>query len=435
MGTNLSLARPLGIAGWALLFGPLVFGFAQASCAAEKEKVIIPFDFVSRFDDGRYGEMVGEMIWKKLSREGMYVIPETVHDVRDLCKSNGIQVTPDMPLERVKQIVRKDFDADIAIWGSVERAPGFDAEVYDLVIKCVDFTSADEPKVIYEVSARTNSVSEIPHLYVKQMLDKLYDRKPSGPAPVDPILEENWKKNPNLIVGGDFEKGRNGVPDGWEPRGGQQREPLGNLVRWIPEVGNPSNHVIRLQFPKEVAEAEGVMYYSRFFPIEEGAIYRFQCRWRTSGPTVKVFIKCYDKMAGEYKVASGVGSSGGGRLGDDRYDNIDGSLREVYRSQQNLKGPKNTWNVHTQDFTPRHTKYSPKWGRVMLYGYLTAGAVEFDDIVLKQIAPPSGSEKFRERRHSLASKVTLKEMEENLRRGKEVRERLRRGEEEPSEQK
>ena len=28
-----------------------------------------------------------------------------------------------------------------------------------------------------------------------------------------------------------------------------------------------------------------------------------------------------------------------------------------------------TWNVHCQDFTPKHTQYVPQWGRVMLYAY------------------------------------------------------------------
>lgn len=411
---------------------------AVAVVAGEGQKVVIPFDFVSQFDQGRYGEMVGEMVWKKLSREGLFLIPDTMQDVRDLCKTNGVQLGPDTPLEKVKQVVRKDFDADIGIWGSVERAPGAEGEIYDLVIKCVDFTSGPEPKVIYEVSARTNSVSEIPHLYVKQMLDKLYERTPGGPPPADPLLEENWKNNPNLVIG-DFEKGRAGVPDGWDARGGQQREPLGGLVKWIPEVGNPANHVIRFTFPASVGDAEGVMYYSKFFPVEEGAKYRFQCRWRSNGPAAKVFIKCYDKMDSEYQTASGQkpGAARSSRAPqvDDRYDNLDGSLREVYRSQQNLKGPKNTWNVQTEDFTPKHTKYSPKWGRVMLYAYLGAGVVEFDDVVVKQIAPPSGSEHIKQRRHSLATKVTLKEMEENERRGREARERLKRGEDAPPQKK
>jgi hypothetical protein len=98
--------------------------------------------------------------------------------------------------------------------------------------------------------------------------------------------------------------------------------------------------------------------------------------------------------------------------------------REVYRSQQNLKGPQNTWNTQTEDFTPTHTKYSPKWGRVMLYAYLHAGVVDFDDVVVKQIFPPPPNEpkeRNKEPRQSLGTRVTIKEMEENERRSNEAK--------------
>ena len=44
-----------------------VMASPSASFAADARKIVIPFDFVSKFDDGRYGQMVGDMIWKKLS--------------------------------------------------------------------------------------------------------------------------------------------------------------------------------------------------------------------------------------------------------------------------------------------------------------------------------------------------------------------------------
>ena len=188
------------------------------------------------------------------------------------------------------------------------------------------------------------------------------------------------------------------------------------MVQWVPEKGRPDNKVIRFTLDREVAENEGLMYYSEPFPIEEGATYRFQCRWRSDGPTLKVFIKCYD-------------------------EDETGRRREVYRSQQNLKAESentrntegdspifaerksgqspNTWNTQTEDFTPHHTKYSPKWGRVMLYAYLSPGAVEFDDVVVKQIVPPSSGEKAKVRRPSKESDVTVKEMQEDEQRGKE----------------
>ena len=98
---------------------------------------------------------------------------------------------------------------------------------------------------------------------------------------------------------------------------------------------------------------------------------------------------------------------------DDR-DNPALQWREVYRSQQNLM-PKTAdpydpletslqdapaarrrtsgaiaaaWHVHTEQFTPRHTHFTPRRGRVMLYAYGSAGIVDWDDVVVKQIAPP-----------------------------------------------
>ncbi|HQF14909.1 MAG TPA: hypothetical protein PLS55_13545 [Thermogutta sp.] len=420
---RLVTALMLLVCGWGTRF----------ALGQERQKVVIPFDFESRFDGGRYGQMVGDMIWQKLHREGGFVIPDSMADVRDYCSMNQIKLGAETPLEDVRKIVKRDFDADIGIWGSIERAPGASGEIYDITIKCVDFSSSAEPRVIYEKSARTNSVSEIPHLYVQEMLNALYERQPGRIAAVNPIAEENWQKNPNLILGGDFERAIRGVPVGWEDRAGQDREPLGRLVAWVPEPENPSNHVIRFTFDQGVGDSTGVMYYSLPFQVQEGATYRFQCRWRSDGPAVKVFIKCYAEMPSEYRVqgtqpgpgspssstrggATGTGSPSArsGRTTAPGY--VDWSqMRECYRSQQNLKGPLNTWNVHTEDFTPRHTQYTPTWGRVMLYAYLGAGKVEFDDVVVKMIMPASPGDSKKDPRRSMESSVTIKEMEERER--------------------
>ncbi len=391
---------------------------------ADDRKVVIPFDFESKFDEGRYGQMVGDMIWKKLEREGGFIIPETMLDVRDFCKSNKIHLNGSSSLDTVSKAVREDFGAHIGIWGSVERVAGHEWDVYDLEIKCVDFSKYPDPKVIYEVNARTKTVSEIPHKYVKDMLDKLYGREPGGPAPVDRLAEENWQKNPNLVIG-DFDAGR-GHPNGWEARGGQQREPLGNQVKWIPEAGNPGNKVIRLEFNKGIGDSTGVMYYSDYFPVEEGAKYRFTCRWRTSGVAGKVFIKCGEPIDTQYRAGTYNPKSRASKA----YRPEEGQMREVYRSQINLKGPANQWNTHVEEFTPKHTKYTPRYGRVMLYGYLGAGWIEFDDVVVKQIVPASPGEHVKDRRHSLETKVTIQEMEENERRSKELEEKRRKAAEE-----
>jgi hypothetical protein len=408
-----------------LLAGGLLACLAACAAAADSRKVVIPFDFESKFDDGRYGRMVGDMIWKKLERERGFIIPETMLDVRQFCTRNKLNLSAGTSLDEMKRVVVEEFGAHIGIWGSVERAPGAQWEVYDLVVKCVDF-SGDAPKVIYDRSARTNSVSEIPHLYVKEMFDKLYDRQPDGPPPIDVFAEENWEKNPNLVKGGDFQQGARGVPTGWAPgwEAGDvnQWEPLGRTVSWIPEAGNPTNRVIRFTFDAGLGDSTGVAYYSDFFPIEEAAKYRFQCRWRSTGPKVIVFIKCYAEVDTQYRTA-GEQPSGHARMTRKDYIPEASQVREVYRSQQNLKGPLKTWNTQTEDFTPRHTRYEPKWGRVMLYSYLGGGVVEFDDVVVKQIVPASASDRMKTPRHSIETQVTIEEMEEAERRSREARQK------------
>ena len=49
--------------------------------------------------------------------------------------------------------------------------------------------------------------------------------------------------------------------------------------------------------------------------------------------------------------------------------------------------------MHTEDFTPKHTQFTPRWGRVMLYAYWPAGTVDWDDIVVKQIVPAQKKDK------------------------------------------
>ncbi len=422
--------------GPALAPGPAAAAEPARSANAPK-KVVVPFDFVSRFDGGRYGRMLADSIWKKLANLGDFLIPESMQDVRDLCEGRHIRITPDTPLETVGRAVRNDFDAQIGIWGSIERAPGTDGEIYDLVIRCVDF-SGERPRVIYEkTGVRTSSVSEVPHVYVREMLEKLSGRTIPLPRTervyaTSPAAQERWKTGPNLIVGGDFETAQRGVPKGWEARAGQLREPLGGLVQWVPEAGKPRSHVIRFSFPKAVGDNEGVMYYSNEFPIQDGATYRFQCRWRSDGPAVKVFIKCYDEIQTAYRgEARSLGLEAGDPNTGSRNAPGGRERREVFRSQQNLYGPKNTWNTQTEDFVPKHPRYSPKWGRVMLYAYLGGGNVEFDDVIVKQVVPPASLNLVQEKRHSSATKITLKEMEENERRGQEARERLRKDKKTP----
>ena len=139
-----------------------------------------------------------------------------------------------------------------------------------------------------------------------------------SPRPPDRTLLEQWNKVPSLVHG-DFEQGRQ-APLGWSP--------LHADVTWVQETakgGKSKNRVIRFTLNEEVAGTSGVLYYSDPFPVEKGATYRFQCRWKSTGSAAKVFIKCYDELPTDFRASSVAGRP-----------TIEG--REVYRSQQNLEG-------------------------------------------------------------------------------------------------
>jgi len=329
-----------------------------AFAADDNAKVVIPFDFQSRFDNGRYGQMVGDMIWKKLEREGKFVIPETMIDVRDVCERIKFHPGYETSTDQVRKVLIDEFGGDIAIWGSVERVPPHDRDVYDLGIQVVDF-SGSQPVVIYDGKHQTKSVSEIPHLYVAEMIMKLHGQKPKAPPPPDPAAERRWKEGPSLLTNGSFDKSGS-TPEGWDP-----------LPKYASIAETDGNRYLKMSFPKNIAASTGVLYYSEYFPVEAGATYRFSCRYRTTGSKAKVFIKCYDFFENRSRVK-----------------NMPDQWREVYRSQQEMKGGSGKWNEHVEDFTPKHSKYTPQRGRVMLYAYWPAGTVEWDDVVLKQIQPP-----------------------------------------------
>lgn len=347
--------------------------------AAAPPPVVIPFDFQSQFDEGHYGRIVGDLLWKKLRSQGGCIVPESMDDVRTVCESLSVAPNPQTPLAEMRTLVREQFAADLAVWGSVERVAGTQLDQYDVTILVVDFRP-DPPVVLHEETGRTQAVSEIPHVFVKHALAVLDEQSvPAAVAATPEELDLAWQRAEPLFAC-DFEQGED-RPAGWGP--------LTDAVQWLRDAppGEGQGGWLRFAVDQAAAETTGILYYSDEFPVEEGALYRLQCRWRSDGPTVKIFVKCYDELPTRFRQR--------GRQTADR------EHREVYRSQQNLRGPLSTWNVHTQDFTPTHTEYEPRWGRIMLYAYYPAGQVDWDDVVVKQLLPaPTGDENDPPRRSS-----------------------------------
>ncbi len=367
-------ATCVGVACLCLLVGAVICMGAAQRQVSDTEAVVIPFDFVSRFDGGKMGRKVGELFWARLRKRGRFIIPESMLDVRDTLASQGIRLRADMGPKDLQRIVQELFGGHIAIWGSVERVPGARYDVYDLEIWIVDYRPG-QPRVVYHKKARTKTVSEIPHVYVPAALDALYGTKtPRRDRPVPVPQYSEGQLGPNLVRGSFESGGRH--PAGWDP--------LPKHVLWLRHTDG-SGRFIRFDIPEPVAATSGVLYYSELFPVKEGQKYWFRVRWRSFGPTPKVFVKCYDALPTRFTTRR-----------NERRLRVPGipsdyELREVYRAQMNLKGPKGRWNVHVEEFTPRHSKYHPRWGRVMLYGYWPKGKLDWDDVEVRVVLSEEAS--------------------------------------------
>jgi hypothetical protein len=333
--------------------------------------VVIPLDFASTFDDGQVGRTLGELFWSKLRRQGGWVLPESMTDVREAAAR--AKITPDAatPPAKLKAFVRDDQAGDLAIWGRIDRVEGTALDEYEVEIVAADFRT-DPPTELIRKKARTRTVSEIPHEIVPEVLVALSGGRAVPGTKVATVHDGPLPRldAPNLVRG-DFETPRPGRgaigPMGWDP--------LTALITWpVDPDADPPSKIIRFTIPRAVAESSGVLYYSDPFPVREGATYRFRCRWRSTAPAVKVFIKAYD------------------HLDPQGYRGAEAAVREVYRSQQNLAGAPNEWHEHAQDFTPKHGRFTPRTARVMLYAYYPPGVVEWDDVSVQLIRAAPGKD-------------------------------------------
>jgi len=374
-----------------VLLGAVAAG-APDTAKKPKQLIVIPFEFdTSSFADenNEYSEKMGFMFWKKIQRKGGFVLPESMLDVRDACGQLDFRPTADTSLVKMSKTVTESFGGHIGIWGKLHR---LSPDRYEIWIKIVDFTG-EEPEYIVNDHGIAENVHEVPHKYVKNAMMKLYNEKAPPPPGPDPEVERRWATGPNLVRNGDFEQaGPDGAPKYWDPL---PKNPDGYSVTRVP-TPDGDGWCMKLDMNTLRGDTYGVQYYSFYFPIDEYAKYRCQLRWRSTGPAVKIFLKAYAEMV-EYDEA-------GKKI-------LYKQWRECYRSQQNAKGGSNQWHLRIEDFTPKHTKYSPRKMRVMLYGYTGAGTVFFDDVVIKQIKPAPKDIPPKQRRHSLETGILLEEYE------------------------
>ena len=304
-------------------------------------------------DEEGLGDKVGEMLRFKAKRLGA-----AVYDPKSIAEALGsAKVSADMAAERLADLARTKFQADIVVTGHVKGK-----EPYE--VRLVAVTAAD-PKQLHTLD-KTYACSRH-QVIALEMAKAVYEilglQQPEDPLRMlkaDAEGQRRWRDGPNLVRNPGFEQAD---ASGTNPANWQAVEAQ---MAWTPNPDG-AGKVLKYDMNQETAESYGLDFYSDFIDIEPGATYRFSCRYKSLGPTPKIFLKGY----AWFEPSSGYA----------------GQWRETYRRQVHPSGPQGRWNSVTADFVPEALKaeQAPRRLKVDLYAYYPAGVILWDDIVLKQV--------------------------------------------------
>jgi len=145
-----------------------------------------------------------------------------------------------------------------------------------------------------------------------------------------------------------------------------QWQPVEKEMAWARNPDGPGK-VLKFEMTPGTAAGYGLDYYSDWIRIEPGAVYRFSCRYKSLGPTVKIFLKGYHSFPAA--------------------DGYPAQRREAYRRQVHPSGETDRWHEVVADFIPEATRpeHAPTFLKVDLFACYPAGVVYWDDVVLKKV--------------------------------------------------
>lgn len=305
----------------------------------------------------------------KLDRTGVYEVIDGPQ-MNDLVQESHEAITFDTPPEKIRKIA-KLVDATVIVWGELATA----GKSEKLRLKILDLRESDpKPRTV----EKTLSAPTDLRFASEEVLEKLAGIKPfehpsETPVQHDATAEELWKKNPNLVVNGDFS-----AAGGWEAIFRSEQYPVEisdklpavdkvNIYR-LPlgggKAGKPNN-VLAMNLSRDCAETNGMACLSKSIEIAPNTRYRLSFRYKSDGPTLHVFVKGYTTA-----------------------EDIKGQKaeREIYRRQVPPSGATHDkWVEVVDELNPQHVHFPVQTLRIDLYAYLKPGTVMFDDVVLKAV--------------------------------------------------
>ena len=270
----------------------------------------------------------------------------------------GERFTVDTPPEKLAALGREKFQADLVVVGRVTG----DSKACQITLMAVATDDAKGERVF-----RKTYVCPQPQYRGIEMARAVYEIL-SLPAPDDPLrmLQEDpeiarrWRDGPNLVRNPGFE-----LPNA-DATGPADWQEVEKEMAWAPNPDSPGK-VLKFDMTPATAVSYGLDYYSDWIPIEPGAVYRFECRYKSLGPAPRIFLKGYHEF--------------------EKTDLYPAQRRETYRRQVHPAANKGRWSTVTADFVPDSTTPAqrPTFLKVDLYAYLHAGVILWDDVVLKKV--------------------------------------------------
>ncbi len=319
-------------------------------------------------------DKVGFSLRMKLDREGHFE-PIDGPTMAELAGDKPVELST-KPDDLIA--MTRDEAPVILIWGQLNaEGSGFKLSIKTRDLRQKDAAPKQIDKSLKEPTDLRFAVEE-----VLQSIDGVakFDHPVEDAVVNDPKSLELWAKNPNLVKDGDFAES-----GAWTALLRLEKYPA-PISDSLPETdkvviyhqkssgkalgdgvttGGGETHVLAMKLSKDVAESNGLACLSDPIPIEPDTRYRLQFKYKSDGPSLHVFVKGYIKKP-----------------------DISGAMADLqsYECQVPPSGAtKGKWKTVVCDVNPQNVSGTPKFLKIDLYAYLTAGTVEFDDVQLKAV--------------------------------------------------
>jgi hypothetical protein len=346
---------------FALICGSLVFSGARAE-DSKPRVAVFPLGGNAPAD---LREKVGFSFRAKLDRDGHF---EPIDGPTMIEMTAAETIDYQTTLKKLEDL-SKDVQASVFIWGELDNG----AKGLNLRVKLFDVYQPDPlPHEFEKAIAEPTDL----RFAVEDILQTLEGVKPFEHPNEEAVVDDAksaalFKKNPNLLVTGDFSAAGHWKAllgsDAYEPpiSDALPDEDRVGIYRLTDGAAHAEN-VLAMNLSKNVAENNGLACLSDTIAIQPHTRYRLQFRYHSDGPTLHVFVKGYTT---------------GKTIAGEKTD------REVYRRQVPPSGPTaGRWTTVTCDLNPDNPNYPVDCLRVDLYAYLTPGIVMFGDVQLKAIS-------------------------------------------------